>query len=229
MNLGVRRRMFPRQAVASPRWRVVNLLLGLLLFGMSLGLLVRAGLGLAPWDVLHQGLAQRSGLSLGTVVIVVSVLVLAAWIPLRQRPGVGTVANALLVGLFTDLTLTLLPPAGSLGAGITLLVMGTVMNALGTALYVGAGLGPGARDGLMVGLAARGYSLRVVRTGIEVAVLAIGWLLGGTVGVGTVVFALAVGPLVHRLMPLFAVRSDHAGSGKVDPAVHAPVSTHSKE
>lgn len=229
MHLGVRRRMFPRQAVASPPWRVVNLLLGLLLFGMSLGVLVRAGLGLAPWDVLHQGLAQRSGLSLGTVVIVVSVLVLAAWIPLRQRPGVGTVANALLVGLFTDLTLTLLPPAGSLGAGITLLVMGTVMNALGTALYVGAGLGPGARDGLMVGLAARGYSLRVVRTGIEVAVLAIGWLLGGTVGVGTVVFALAVGPLVHRLMPLFAVRSDHAGSGKVDPAVHAPVSTHSKE
>lgn len=229
MHLGVRRRMFPRQAVASPPWRVVNLLLGLLLFGMSLGLLVRAGLGLAPWDVLHQGLAQRSGLSLGTVVIVVSVLVLAAWIPLRQRPGVGTVANALLVGLFTDLTLTLLPPAGSLGAGITLLVVGTVMNALGTALYVGAGLGPGARDGLMVGLAARGYSLRVVRTGIEVAVLAIGWLLGGTVGVGTVVFALAIGPLVHRLMPLFAVRSDHAGSGKVDPAVHAPVSNHSKE
>lgn len=229
MHLGVRRRMFPRQAVASPPWRVVNLLLGLLLFGMSLGVLVRAGLGLAPWDVLHQGLAQRSGLSLGTVVIVVSVLVLAAWIPLRQRPGVGTVANALLVGLFTDLTLTLLPPAGSLGAGITLLVMGTVMNALGTALYVGAGLGPGARDGLMVGLAARGYSLRVVRTGIEVAVLAIGWLLGGTVGVGTVVFALAIGPLVHRLMPLFAVRSDHAGSGKVDPAVHAPVSNHSKE
>lgn len=229
MHLGVRRRMFPRQAVASPPWRVVNLLLGLLLFGMSLGLLVRAGLGLAPWDVLHQGLAQRSGLSLGTVVIVVSVLVLAAWIPLRQRPGVGTVANALLVGLFTDLTLTLLPPAGSLGAGITLLVVGTVMNALGTALYVGAGLGPGARDGLMVGLAARGYSLRVVRTGIEVAVLAIGWLLGGTVGVGTVVFALAIGPLVDRLMPLFAVRSDHAGSGKVDPAVHAPVSNHSKE
>jgi hypothetical protein len=188
--------------------RAGQLLAGLLLFGIGVGLLVRAGLGLSPWDVLHQGLAQRTGLSLGTVVILVSLIVLTAWIPLRQRPGVGTLANALLVGLFVDLTLALVPPANSIAVGVGVLLLGIAVNALGTALYLGANLGPGPRDGLMVGLARRGASIRVVRTAIEVAVLATGWLLGGTVGAGTVIFAVAIGPLVHFLLPLFAVASD---------------------
>jgi uncharacterized membrane protein YczE len=201
--------------------RVGQLLAGLLLFGMGLGLLARAELGLAPWDVLHQGLAEHSGLSLGTVVILVSLVVLAAWVPLRQRPGAGTLANALLVGLFADLTLALVPPASSLGVGTGLLLLGTSVNALGTALYVGAGLGPGARDGLMVGLAARGYSVRAVRTTMELTVLAIGWLLDGSVGAGTLVFALAIGPLVHRLLPLFTLGSSVTfvrAPGPVSPA-----------
>lgn len=197
--------------------RSVHLLAGLVLFGVSLGLVVRADLGLAPWDVLHQGLAQRSGMSLGTVVIIVSLIVLAAWVPLRLRPGIGTLANAVLVGLVADLTLALIPAVDALGVGIAMLVAGTAVNAVGTALYVGAGFGPGARDGLMVGLASRGYSIRAVRTAIEVAVLAAGWLLGGTVGVGTVVFALAIGPLVHRLLPLLALLPANLPEGTSTP------------
>jgi uncharacterized membrane protein YczE len=216
------------RAAAAPSMvrRSVQLLAGLMLFGVSLGLVIRADLGLAPWDVLHQGLAQRSGLSLGTVVIIVSLLVLAAWVPLRLRPGIGTLANAVLVGLFADLTLALVPAAEALGVGIAMLGAGTVVNAVGTALYVGAGLGPGARDGLMVGLASRGYSIRAVRTTIEVTVLAAGWLLGGTVGVGTVVFALAIGPLVHRLLPLFTLLPATRAEGqRPTPSALAPSST----
>lgn len=174
---------------------------GLLLFGVGLALLVRTGLGLDPWNVLHEGLAVRTGLSLGTVVIAVSLLVLLAWWPLRQRPGIATVANALLVGLVVDGALAVLPGASSGAAAVAMLSAGTLANAVGTALYLGAGLGPGTRDGLMTGLAARGHSIRAVRTGIEIAVLGIGWLLGGTVGVGTVVYAASIGPLVHVLMP----------------------------
>jgi uncharacterized membrane protein YczE len=187
--------------------RGAQLLGGLVLFGISLALLVRAGLGLGPWDVLHQGVARRTGLSLGTVVIVVSLLVLLAWVPLKQRPGVGTVANALLVGLVVDLALRVVPAAPGWVWGAVLLVVATLTNALATALYVGAGLGPGARDGLMTALAARGHPVRVVRTLIEVGVLAVGWLLGGEVGVGTVFFALSIGPLVHVLLPRLTVRS----------------------
>lgn len=179
---------------------------GLVLFGFSLALLVRARLGLAPWDVLHQGIAIRTGMSLGTVVVVVSMLVLLAWIPLKQRPGTGTVANALLVGVVVDAGLRTIPPVDSLNLQVTLLVLGTVLNAFGTALYIGAGLGAGTRDGLMVGIAARGHSLPLVRTVIEVMVLAIGFVLGGTVGIGTIVFAFAIGPLVHRLLPLFTIQ-----------------------
>ena len=190
------------QGCWAPRLR--RLTLGLLLFGVSLGLLVRAEIGLPAWDVLHQGLAQRTGASLGTVVIAVSLLVLLTWVPLRQRPGLGTVADALLVGLVVDATLRILPPATGVLPAVALLALGIVVNAAGTALYLGAGLGPGTRDGLMTGLAARGHSIRAVRTGIELGVLAVGWLLGGTVGPGTLVFALTIGPLVQRLLPRLA-------------------------
>ncbi|MFJ4230152.1 YitT family protein [Cellulosimicrobium cellulans] len=185
--------------------RLVQLVLGLALFGASIALLVRASLGLFPWDVLHQGVARASGLPLGVVVILASVVVLALWIPLRQRPGLGTVANVVLVGLFVDLTLMVLPTVEPLPWRVVLLVAGVVVNAAATGLYIGAGYGPGPRDGLMTGLAARGWSLRWSRLAIELAVLGVGLALGGTVGVGTVVYALAVGPLVQPFLALFTV------------------------
>lgn len=192
--------------LGSSAWRrLTQLYVGLVLFGVSIALMVRAGLGLAPWDVLHEGIAGRTGLPLGTVVIAVSVLVLLAWVPLRQRPGLGTVSNVVVVGLAVDLGLFVLPDARPLTVQAAFLVGGVVLNGVATALYVGAGLGPGPRDGLMTGLAARGWPVRRARTSIEVAVLAGGWLLGGTVGVGTVLYALAIGPLAHLLLPLLSV------------------------
>jgi uncharacterized membrane protein YczE len=185
--------------------RLLNLHLGLVLFGLSVALMVRADLGLASWDVLHQGLAERTGLPFGWVVNGVAVLVLLLWLPLRQRPGVGTVANVIVVGVVADAVLAVLPQPPELAVRVTLLVVGIVLNGVATGLYVGPGLGPGPRDGLMTGLAARGHSIRLVRTSIEVAVLAIGWLCGGTVGVGTLAYAVAIGPLVHYLMPKLAI------------------------
>jgi uncharacterized membrane protein YczE len=171
-------------------------------------MLLRAGLGLAPWDVLHQGLSRITGASVGTMVIAVSFVILLSWIPLRQRPGIGTIANALLVGVALDLTMLVLDDATAWPGRVALLVGGVLVNGLATALYIGALLGPGPRDGLMTGLVRRtGRSTRFVRTSIEVAVLAVGWLLGGTVGIGTVVFALAIGPIVHALLPLLTVGS----------------------
>lgn len=190
--------------------RLLQLFIGLWVFGASVALLVRAGLGLDPWDVLHQGISERTGISLGVVVIAASFLVLALWVPLRQKPGIGTVANVLLVGLSVDATLAVLPPTTELPWQIALLVAGILGNGLATGLYIGAGLGPGPRDGLMTGLAARGISIRLARTAIEVAVLAVGWLLGGTVGVGTVAYALAIGPLAHVFVPLCTVPARHA-------------------
>jgi len=181
--------------------RLLRLFAGLVLFGVSLGLMVRADLGLGPWDVFHQGVAERIGLSIGLVVNLTAVVVLLLWIPLRQRPGIGTVANVVVVGLVTDGTLWLLPDLDALAPRIALLVAGIVANAVATGLYVGAGLGPGPRDGLMTGLAARGHSIRLVRTGIELAVLAIGFALGGSVGFGTIAYALAIGPLVGVFLP----------------------------
>ncbi len=169
-------------------------------------MLVRGGLGLAPWDVLHQGIAEQVDVSLGLVLIAVSFAVLLLWIPLRERPGVGTLANALLVGVFVDLTLVVLDDATGLVARAGLLVAGVAINGVATALYIGARLGAGARDGLMTGLVRRtGRSVRVVRTTIEVLVLATGWLLGGTVGVGTALYAVAIGPIAHALLPVFDV------------------------
>jgi uncharacterized membrane protein YczE len=184
--------------------RVLRLLVGLALYGLSIALLLRSELGLDPWDVFHQGVALRTGAPIGLVVIVASVFVLLLWIPLRQRPGIGTVANALLVGVFAEVGLAVLPHASHLGAKILLLVSGILLNAVATGLYISAGLGPGARDGLMTGLAARGVPIRRARTAVEVVVLAIGWLLGGTVGLGTVLYALSIGPLAHVFIPLFA-------------------------
>jgi uncharacterized membrane protein YczE len=181
--------------------RLIRLYVGLALFGVSLALMVRANLGLGPWDVFHQGIADRTGLSIGIIVNLTAVVVLLLWIPLRQRPGLGTLSNVVLVGLVTDATLALLATPDNLALRVAMLVAGILSNAVATALYVGAGLGPGPRDGLMTGLAARGHSIRLVRTSIEVAVLAIGWLLGGSVGVGTVLYALTIGPLVGVLLP----------------------------
>lgn len=181
--------------------RLLRLYLGLVLFGASIALMVRADLGLASWDVLHQGLAHQTGLPIGWMVIGVSVLVLALWIPLRQRPGLGTVSNVVMVGLSVDAALALLPEPGHLAVRTALLVAGVVLNGVATGLYIGAGLGPGPRDGLMTGLAARGLSIRLARTSIELTVLAIGWLLGGTIGAGTLLYALAIGPLAHYFIP----------------------------
>ncbi|NLU77529.1 hypothetical protein HCA58_03785 [Micromonospora sp. HNM0581] len=190
-----------------PTRRLTHLFVGLVLYGFSMALMIRSGLGLNPWDVFHQGLSRLTGLSMGTVVIAVGVLVLLAWIPLRQRPGLGTLANVVVIGLTVDATLALLPPGGPLPLRIVLLVAGIVGNGTATALYLGARLGPGPRDGLMTGLAARrpSWSLRLVRTVIEVGVLAVGAVLGGTVGIGTIAYALTIGPLAQLFLPLFDV------------------------
>ena len=188
--------------------RVVRLALGLVLYAVSIALLVDAELGNMPWDVLSQGLARRTGASFGVVTLVTSALVLACWIPLRQRPGVGTVANVLVIGVLVDPFLVLLEGLGELALPVRVLVVGVgiVLNALATALYVGAGLGPGPRDGLMTGLVARtGRPVALVRTSIEVLVVVSGVLLGGRFGVGTVAYALLVGPLVHLLLPRLSV------------------------
>ncbi|HEX6248884.1 MAG TPA: hypothetical protein VFZ64_13520 [Nocardioidaceae bacterium] len=187
--------------------RLVQLLVGLLLYGASLAFLVRAGLGLAPWDVLHQGLAERTGATVGSMVIAVSFLVLLAWVPLRQRPGVGTLANAVLVGVSLDLTMLVLGEVDAWPWRVGLLLSGVLLNGVATALYIGARLGPGPRDGLMTGLVRRtGRSVRLVRTSLEAGVLVVGWLLGGTVGIGTVLYAVGIGPIVHVLLPRLTVR-----------------------
>jgi uncharacterized membrane protein YczE len=194
----VRGRRLPR--------RLAQLYVGLALYGASMALLVRSRLGVMPWDVLHQGLARNLGWSLGTVTIVVGGLVLLAWIPLRQVPGVGTVSNVLVIGLAVDGTLAVLPAPSAMAWRVGFVVAGVLLNAVATAAYIGVRLGPGPRDGLMTGLVRRtGGSVGLVRTSIEVAVVASGWLLGGTLGLATVVYALAIGPLVQLLLPRLAL------------------------
>ncbi|MEH0972941.1 hypothetical protein V6U77_17615 [Micromonospora sp. CPCC 205546] len=204
-----------------PVRRLSQLHAGLVLYGVSMALMIESGLGLDPWDVFHQGLSQLTGLSFGTVTIAVGALVLLLWIPLRQRPGLGTISNVLVIGLVVDATLALLPAGGSLGVRAAMLLAGIVANGAATGLYLGARLGPGPRDGLMTGYVARrpGRSLRLVRTVIEVTVLGLGWLLGGTVGVGTVVYALAIGPLTQVFLPLFTV----PGPQNLAPGPVAPI------
>jgi uncharacterized membrane protein YczE len=174
------------------------LLLGLIGYGFSMAMMVRAGLGLDPWDVFHQGLALRTPMTIGIASAVVGVAVLLAWIPLRSRPGIGTVANVIVIAVTVDASLAVLAAPTSLPMRVVMMVGAVVLNAISTVLYIGAGLGPGPRDGLMTGLVVRtGLSVRLVRTSIEATVLTVGWLLGGTVGVGTVLYAFGIGPLVQ--------------------------------
>jgi uncharacterized membrane protein YczE len=186
--------------------RLVQLYAGLALYGLSMALLVRGRLGVMPWDVLHQGISRTVGGSLGTVSIVVGAAVLLLWVPLRQRPGLGTVSNVVVIGLSVDASLAALPRVDALGVRAALVVAGVLLNAVATAAYIGVRLGPGPRDGLMTGLVRRtGGSVRLVRTSIEVAVVAVGWLLGGTLGPATVLYAVAIGPLVQPLLPRLTV------------------------
>jgi uncharacterized membrane protein YczE len=189
-----------------PVRRLLQLYAGLVLYGASMALQIRAGLGLDPWDVFHQGIANRTGLSFGTVVIITGAVVLLAWVPLRQRPGFGTVSNVFVIGIAVDATLGVLPHAGSTPVAVAMLLGGVGFNGLAGGAYIGAGLGPGPRDGLMTGLVRRtGRSIRLVRTSIEVTVLVAGAALGGTVGIGTVVYAVSIGPLVHAILPRLTV------------------------
>ncbi|GAB3489390.1 membrane protein [Flexivirga lutea] len=200
----------PREQLRAGRLpsRLVRLFAGLTLYGLAMALFVRAGLGLDPWDVFHYGVAQHLGLDLGTTVILVSIPVLLLWVPLRQWPGFGTIANAIWIGIATNVALAIIPTQHALPARIVMLPIALVINAIGGALYIGSQLGPGPRDGLMTGLHLRtGLSLRLVRTSLELTVLVVGWLLGGVVGIGTVLYAVSIGPLVqfflrHLVVPL---------------------------
>jgi uncharacterized membrane protein YczE len=187
------------------------------LYGVSMALQLRAGLGLDPWDVFHQGIAGHTSLSFGTVTIVVGAAVLLLWIPMRQRPGLGTVSNVVVIGVVVDITLWLIPDFHALALRIPLLVFSVVLNGAATGLYISAHFGPGPRDGLMTGLHRRtGRSVRLARTAIEVTVLAVGFALGGTVGVGTVLYALAIGPLAQYFLRFFALPSP---AGERSPVV----------
>jgi uncharacterized membrane protein YczE len=186
--------------------RLPQLFVGLLLYGVSLALMVRGGLGVAPWDVLHLGIAHHLGLSLGTVLVATAFVVLLLWIPLREKPGIGTVANALIIGPATDATLALVDRPDALVWRVLLMLGGVALCGLATAMYIGAQFGRGPRDGLMTGLVRRtGLSIRLVRTSLEVVVVLIGLLLGGPLGVGTVVYALAIGPLAQWMLPAWTV------------------------
>lgn len=192
--------------------RLSQLYAGLALYGASSALLVVAGLGLEPWGVLHQGLAERTGISIGVVSIIIGAIVLLLWIPLRQRPGPGTVSNVFVVGLAMDGTLALVPEVRGLAAQAGVMAAGIVLNGVATGLYIAARFGPGPRDGLMTGLHRRtGRSIRLVRTAIEVAVVVTGFLLGGSLGVGTVLYALAIGPLAQFFLRFFAI-PDNGGT-----------------
>ncbi len=187
--------------------RLPQLYVGLVLYGVSLALMVRGHLGLAPWDVLHSGLTRYVPLSIGQVLVIVSFLVLLLWIPLREMPGLGTISNAIVIGFAADATLAVLDAPDALWLRVAMLLGGVVLNGLATALYIGSQLGRGPRDGLMTGLHRRtGRSLRVVRTGLELTVVVLGLLLGGVAGLGTVLYALAIGPLAQLMLPWCTVR-----------------------
>jgi len=186
--------------------RVLQLVVGLAIYGASMAMVIRGALGAIPWDVLHTGLIEQIPITFGQMSILLALVVLLMWIPLRQMPGLGTIANVFLVGLAADIALAIVPETDDIGARLALLLAGIVLNAVATAMYIGSQLGPGPRDGLMTGLARiSGHSIRLVRTSTEVFVVAVGALLGGSVGVGTVLYALAIGPLVHWMLPWFVV------------------------
>jgi uncharacterized membrane protein YczE len=205
--------------------RLFQLLVGLIGYGVSISLMLRAHLGNQPWDVLHQGVALRTGLSVGTVLIIVGAAVLLCWIPLRQRPGIGTVANIVVIGLVVDAANQVLPEPSHIVARWAFMVGGIALCGFASGLYIGANLGPGPRDGLMTGLAARTWSLRGWRTLLEVAVVAIGFALGGTVGLGTILYALAIGPLAQFFLPMLTVARSAAtlaAAGPTAPAAPEP-------
>ncbi len=195
--------------------RLCRLYAGLVLYGASCALMLRSGLGLDPWDVFHQGLSEHTGVSIGVLSIIVGAVVLLLWWPLRQRPGLGTLSNVVVVGLAMDGTLALAPPAHGLAAQIPLLLLAVLVNGVATGLYISAHFGPGPRDGLMTGLHRRtGRSIRLIRTAIELTVLTSGILLGGTAGVGTVVYALAIGPLAQFFLRFFAIPAPDGGQSR---------------
>jgi uncharacterized membrane protein YczE len=184
---------------------------GLIVYGISLGMLVRASVGVAPWDVLHLGIIEHIDLSLGTVLVATSFVVLILWIPLREKPGIGTIANALVIGPATDATLAVIDQPDALVWRFALMLGGVVLCALATAMYIGAQFGRGPRDGLMTGLVrCTGLSIRLIRTGLEVSVVVVGLLLGGPLGLGTVVFALTIGPLTQWMLPAWTVSLERA-------------------
>jgi uncharacterized membrane protein YczE len=214
-------KLTPREQLRAGRLptRMVRLFVGLSLYGLAMALFVRAGLGLDPWDVFHYGVAKHLGLDLGTTVILVSIPVLLLWIPLRQLPGFGTIANAIWIGIATNISLAVIPTQHVLVVRIVLLPIALVINAIGGALYIGSQLGPGPRDGLMTGLHQRtGLSLRLVRTCLELTVLIVGWFLGGVVGIGTVLYAVSIGPLVQFFLRFLVVPLD----APVRPTPSAP-------
>lgn len=183
------------------RRRLPRLLLGLVICGTGLAFQIQGDLGLGPWDVLHQGISDRTGIAIGTASILVGFIVLLGWIPLREKPGIGTLCNIVVIGATTDVCLLYLEKPSAMWLRIVFMLLGPIGFGVGSGFYIGAGLGPGPRDGLMTGIAARGHPVWLVRNGIEIAACLVGWLLGGTVGIGTVVFALAIGPIVHRTLP----------------------------
>lgn len=210
--------------------RIVQLLVGLVLYGIAGALMIRAVLGVDPWTVLAQGLSVRTGLGIGILTNIIGVLVLLLWIPLRQKPGVGTVLNILIIGPSIELGLWLVPPMTVLWAQILVFAAGLLLLAVASGLYIGARMGPGPRDGLMTGLHRRfGVPIWVARTSVEITVLTIGWILGGNVGVGTVAFALLIGPLCNITLPLFAIRAPEASpaapTADRTPTVPIPTAT----
>jgi uncharacterized membrane protein YczE len=200
---------------ASRLHRLTQLYAGLVLYGVSDAMLLLAGLGVDPRGVFHQGLSRTFGLGVGTWSIIVGAAVLALWIPLRQRPGFGTISNVIVIGAVIDLVMSTVPAPHGVAVCTLVMLAGVALNGVATGAYIGAGLGPGPRDGLMTGLASRGHSIRIVRTGIELTVLAAGWLLGGTVGIGTVAYALAIGPLAHIFIPLLQIGGSRQVSADV--------------
>lgn len=198
--------------------RLVQLNLGLILFGVGIGLMLESELGVPPWDVLHQGLAVRFGLTVGVWSIIVSFAVLALWLPLGERYGIGTLFNAIIIGVMIDVTSVVLPPADNLMLAAAMLALGLLAIGFASGLYIGANLGPGPRDGLMTGIARRGPSIRLTRLILEIVVLATGWLLGGTFGVGTVAFALLIGPIVQFFLPRLSIETGHPEDAWDHPA-----------
>jgi uncharacterized membrane protein YczE len=189
------------------RRRLSQLVAGLVLFGIGIALMLQSGMGLPPWDVLHQGLAEQFGLSVGVWSILISFVVLLLWLPLRERYGIGTLLNALIIGVMIDLAVWAIPRPDSLWAQVVMMVGGIVLIGLASGMYIGANLGPGPRDGLMTAIARRGISIRATRWGLELVVLVVGILLGGTFGVGTIGFALLIGPIVQFFLPRWSVET----------------------